>query len=96
MRTEKRFLGSLTIPFTTIYMEGRVDGVFRLDTPLVNLGYQQVSLDPSSSSSSGADGAQLGQAARGGMASGANLAEALLRYDTRLTTHCVMVRTSTA
>jgi hypothetical protein len=36
---EKRYLGSFSIPFETIYTEGRVEGVFRLDTPAINFGY---------------------------------------------------------
>jgi hypothetical protein len=34
IRTEKRFLGSLNIPFTTIYMEGKVYGEFKVLRPL--------------------------------------------------------------
>jgi hypothetical protein len=36
---EKRYLGSFSVPFETIYTEGRVEGVFRLDTPAINFGY---------------------------------------------------------
>lgn len=54
VRTEKRFLGSLTVPFSTVFMEGRVDGVFRLDTPIVNLGYQQVALSDSNEAATSA------------------------------------------
>ena len=35
----KRFLGSFSIPFTTIYTEQRVDGRFRVNAPIVSLGY---------------------------------------------------------
>jgi len=38
-RVEKRYLGSFSIPFETIYKEGRIEGVFRLDTPAINFGY---------------------------------------------------------
>jgi len=38
-RTERRFLGSFSLPFNTIYALGRVEGIFRLDTPLLNFGY---------------------------------------------------------
>lgn len=38
-RREKRYLGSFTIPFATLYAIGRIDGVFRIDTPLINIGY---------------------------------------------------------
>lgn len=36
---ERRYLGSFSVPFETIYTEGRVEGVFRLDTPAINFGY---------------------------------------------------------
>ncbi len=39
MRVEKHFLGSFTIPFNTLYNRGRVEGLFRLDTPALNFGY---------------------------------------------------------
>lgn len=39
-RIENRFLGTLAIPFQTIYMEGRVEGLFRLRTPPANMGYE--------------------------------------------------------
>jgi hypothetical protein len=39
IRVEKRYLGSFSVPFETIYTEGRVEGVFRLDTPAINFGY---------------------------------------------------------
>ena len=38
----KRYLGSFSIPFTTIYLQQRVHGHFRVNTPLINLGYQTV------------------------------------------------------
>lgn len=39
-RVEKRYLGDFTIPFMTIYKNhGRVDGMFRLNVPIFNLGY---------------------------------------------------------
>ncbi|CAM9591141.1 unnamed protein product, partial [Pylaiella littoralis] len=41
IRREKRFLGSVVLPFQTVYQAGRVEGVLRLDVP-VNLGYDQI------------------------------------------------------
>ena len=38
-RTERRFLGTFALPFTTIYNNGRVEGTFRLNTPAFNFGY---------------------------------------------------------
>ena len=31
--------GSFSIPFATVFSQGRVDGVFRLDVPAFNMGY---------------------------------------------------------
>ena len=41
-RIEKRYLASFSVPFLTIYQEGKVEGVFRLDTPPLNFGYENV------------------------------------------------------
>ncbi|GMI38844.1 hypothetical protein TrCOL_g10233 [Triparma columacea] len=52
VRNEKRFLGNLSIPFSTIYMEGKVEGTFRLESPDVVLGYSKRAMkvvDPGSS-----------------------------------------------
>lgn len=40
-RVEKYYLGSFSVPFNTVYREGRIEGVFRLDTPLINFGYER-------------------------------------------------------
>ena len=40
-RTERRYLGSFTLPFSTIYNLGRVEGSFRLYTPIFNFGYSR-------------------------------------------------------
>jgi hypothetical protein len=37
-RIEKRYLGSCSVPFTTLFHEGRIEGVFRMDTPTINFG----------------------------------------------------------
>ncbi|KAG5183731.1 hypothetical protein JKP88DRAFT_316124 [Tribonema minus] len=40
VRTEKHFLGSVAIPFQTVYSVGRLEGYLRLKVPPVNLGYE--------------------------------------------------------
>ncbi len=40
--TERKYLGSLSIPFSTIYMNGQISGMFALDTPPMNLGYEKL------------------------------------------------------
>lgn len=37
--SDKRFLGNISIPFTTIYLGGSIQGTFRLNSPDVTLGY---------------------------------------------------------
>eukprot|EP00762_Andalucia_godoyi_P001174 ANDGO_02017.mRNA.1 hypothetical protein NAEGRDRAFT_77673 len=39
-RRERRYLGNLKIPFSTVYANRKVEGTFRLDVPPVNLGYE--------------------------------------------------------
>ncbi|XP_064382985.1 coiled-coil and C2 domain-containing protein 2A-like [Halichondria panicea] len=40
-RIEKKWLGSFTIPFSTLHQRERVEGMFRVEVPLVLLGYSQ-------------------------------------------------------
>ena len=42
-RTHRRWLGRVTLPFTTVYMNGSVEGLFKVETPLSNLGYEKPS-----------------------------------------------------
>lgn len=41
LRTEKYYLGSFSVPFTTIYREGKLEGLFRIELPLINVGYSR-------------------------------------------------------
>ena len=47
---EKRYLGSFSVPFETIYNMGRIEGVFRIDTPPVNFGYDHAASSTSTQS----------------------------------------------
>ncbi|ESN99748.1 hypothetical protein HELRODRAFT_113542 [Helobdella robusta] len=38
-KVERRWLGNLTIPFNTIYNNEKIDGTFKLNEPIVTLGY---------------------------------------------------------
>ncbi|GBG28149.1 Coiled-coil and C2 domain-containing protein 2A [Hondaea fermentalgiana] len=64
-RRERRFLGSFSIPFSTIYMNGRIEGMFRVETPAVNLGYVQRSRGAAGYRVDALDGAEIDEGARG-------------------------------
>lgn len=41
VRTETRYLGTLSIPFTTIYLNTKIQGAFKCHVPLFQLGYEK-------------------------------------------------------
>jgi hypothetical protein len=41
VRVERYYLGSFSIPFNCLYHEKKIEGIFRLDTPLINFGYEK-------------------------------------------------------
>eukprot|EP01035_Chromulina_nebulosa_P018024 gene18024-23665_t len=41
-REERRYIGRFTVPFSTLYRTGRVEGIFRADTPVFNFGYNHI------------------------------------------------------
>ena len=43
-RIEHRWLGSLSIPFSSLYQNTRIEGTFRLHSPSVLLGYERLGL----------------------------------------------------
>jgi hypothetical protein len=53
-RIDKRFLGRFTVPFTTLYKTGRVEGLFRLNTPCFNFGYNHLRSKASSAAAAAA------------------------------------------
>ena len=44
-RIENRWLGSLSIPFSSLYQNTRIEGTFRLHSPSVLLGYERLGLN---------------------------------------------------
>jgi len=40
-RTEHRWLGSFSLPFTTIYLNGKIEGGFKVDVPICSIGYEK-------------------------------------------------------
>lgn len=39
LRTESRYLGSVSIPFTTIYFNSQISGLVPIEKPMFNYGY---------------------------------------------------------
>ena len=51
-RTDKKYLGSFQVPFNTVYKEGKIEGIFRLTTPVFNFGYEASQMKISNSADS--------------------------------------------
>eukprot|EP01029_Cantina_marsupialis_P017745 TRINITY_DN39_c0_g3_i3.p1 TRINITY_DN39_c0_g3~~TRINITY_DN39_c0_g3_i3.p1 ORF type:complete len:592 (+),score=185.44 TRINITY_DN39_c0_g3_i3:482-2257(+) len=54
VKAQRRYLGSLAVPFSTIYMNGRIEGLFKVNTPPIPLGYSTEKKRPSSHSNGNA------------------------------------------
>lgn len=39
-KVERRWLGSIKLPFSTLYLNSKIEGTFVLNTPLILLGYE--------------------------------------------------------
>lgn len=50
-RRERRWLGTFALPISTIYMNQRVEGSFKVDVPIVLFGYQRAHVGPGSTGS---------------------------------------------
>ena len=44
-RRERRYLGTISVPFTTLYRRKTIQGLFRLERPEINLAYETPVLD---------------------------------------------------
>lgn len=60
IRVERYYLGSFSIPFNALYHEGKIEGIFRLDTPLFNFGYEKRATSTAFLTDGGAGGGPAG------------------------------------